>query len=280
MGKPLKQVKNELGCLIFANVYNSNYRHYKQLILLNEYENIQKIINDVTEDQYDNLRQMIEIEIIVNTVQYCCDLATFGIAIKNSLLNTQLLSHLAKFDETQIKDKFFKPIISGNYNSISKFMGYHEIDIDENDKEKYSLSCDRYKNDIKKISEFFNRWYYIYTAYKHGLRLIPTYETKTHSKMIIEALKDNSYKCTLLHKTWWREAIEINKLIHEIFDKLYTPLVKKKQFDRIRSSDLSATSGRVVTKDKNDLNESISSIEIEFMAPWWKNEIKEPDPFY
>ncbi len=39
----VKQVKNELGSIIFALGYNSDFRYYKQMMLENEYENIQNL---------------------------------------------------------------------------------------------------------------------------------------------------------------------------------------------------------------------------------------------
>lgn len=277
----IKQIKNEMCSLIFANAYNSDYRYFKQFILENEYENIKNLINNLQVHQYENLKQMIEIEIIVNTIQYCCELAAFAISVKDNSLNTQFLSHLATFNEDKIKSKFFTPIRTGNYELVSKFMGYYEIKIEENERDKYLLSYEKYKTDINKISEFYNKWYPLYTSYKHGLRLINGIDENTHKRMIIEACKDNSWNVILLPETWWKESSDINKIIHEIFTKLYVPLVKIK-FDKYMDFSLESpyTYGYVEPIDTDSPNRVEISGRLTFDNSVWINEAKDQNPFY
>lgn len=59
--------------LLFAIGYFSNYRHIKEALLWNEYINLESIIKDLTYGQYESIRQMIEVEEIVNAIQYCLD---------------------------------------------------------------------------------------------------------------------------------------------------------------------------------------------------------------
>ncbi len=222
---------------------------------------------------------MIEVEMIINAVQYCCDLGAFAISVKNSELATKFLAHLSTLNEDHLNRKFFKPIVNGDYNSLSKYMGYHEMKIEEKDQYKYSLSCDRYKADIIKLSEFFNRWYYLYTAYKHGLRLIPVIENKTHQKMILEAYKDNTWQIRKLQETWWKEAIDTTIIVHEMFRKLYVPLVRKKLGERLGFSfDSNSIYAKGETKDSYDPNKITRRLN--FNYPWWAHEPGEPHPFY
>jgi hypothetical protein len=75
--------REEITNLVFASGYISEYRYYKQLLLENQQDNIQNIIPDLRSEQHENLRQMIEIEMIINAIQYCSDLGAFAISIKN-----------------------------------------------------------------------------------------------------------------------------------------------------------------------------------------------------
>ena len=46
----------------------------KEALLWNEYINLESTIQGLTYEQYENIRQMIEVEEIVNAIQYCIDL--------------------------------------------------------------------------------------------------------------------------------------------------------------------------------------------------------------
>lgn len=275
------QIDNKIGNIIFAGAYNSDYRYFKQLILENEYEKVRDLVNNLQEYQYKSIKQMIEVEMIANTVQYCCDLAAFAIIIKNNLLNNQFISYLATFNEDKIEDKFFKPIRTGNYDLVSKFMGYHEIVIEENDKEKYLSSFERYRTDINKISQFFKKYYHIYTSYKHGLRLVHGHDENGHKRLIVEACKDNSLNFIVLPVTWWKEAIDINKIIHEIFTKLYVPLIKIKLDQQMGFSlNYPYTNAYVEPIDPNSPNKVKITGRLEFDNNSWINEGKDQNPFY
>jgi hypothetical protein len=277
----VKQVKNELGSIIFAMGYISDFRYYKQMTLEKEYENIQNIICDLTTEQYESLRQMIEVEMIANAIQYCCDLGSFAVSVKHSTLAARFLSDVSTLKEDRLNDIFFKPIKKGNYDLVSRYMGYHEIEIKENDQRKYSDSCDRYKADITKLSEFFNHWYYLYTAYKHGLRLIPVIENNTHQKIILMAHKDNTWRPYVVSETWWREAIDITIIVHEMFRKLYIPLVRKKFGDRLGFSfDSPSISAQGKSKDSYDPTKEKYLDRMNFNFPWWIHEPGELNPFY
>ena len=75
--------KEEITNLMFASGYISEYRYYKQLLLENQHDTVQDIISDLSSEQHENLRQMIEIEMIINAIQYCSELGAFAISIKN-----------------------------------------------------------------------------------------------------------------------------------------------------------------------------------------------------
>jgi hypothetical protein len=273
-----ERIKNELGNLVFASGYLSEYRYYKQLILEKEYENIQNLTTNLREEQYESLRQMIEVEMIVNAVQYCSELGAFAVCVKNKNI-IKIQNFLASLTETDIQF-FFKNIEKCNPSLVSKYMGYHEVKIEQKDEYKYSLSCERYKNDIIRIANFYNQWYPLYLSYKHGLRIIPAIDENTHKKIIIEACKDNTSTIYVLPEAWWLVTIEIITIVREIYRKLYVPLIRKEAGEYLGIPfDSSSISTKGEDKAPPDPNRSIHR-SISFTNPWWIHEHGEPNPFY
>ena len=269
--------KEEITNLMFASDYISEYRYYKQVLLENQHDNIQDIISDLSSEQHENLRQMIEIEMIINAIQYCSDLGAFAISIKNKKI-FEIIKMLSSLSETSIKE-FYDTIGHADRELLKKYMGYQEINIEQSDKEKYIRSCKRYQTDILKISTFYNTFYQLYLSYKHGLRLIPIINADGR-KSIFEACKDNTLNLYNTPEMWWLGSIEITELINNIFKKLYVPLIRKKvggylgiSFGQTRAQ------GSVHSTDPPDPKRTIP-VKLSFSSPWWDAQENEPIPFY
>lgn len=229
-------------------------------------------------EQYENLRQMIEIEMIINAVQYCSELGAFAICMKNKKINN-IIQMLASLSETDIKI-FYDKIKTADPNLLKKYMGYHELKIiykEENG--KYERSCYRYKEDVVKLSKFYNRHYQLYLSYKHGLRIIPAKNEKGE-KLIFDACKDNTMTIHVVPEMWYLEAIEVTELINNIYEKLYIPLVRQKfaEFCGISLTDKSIRQN-IKSTEPPDPARPIS-FKTTFNFPWWVHDGKEPNPFY
>ncbi|UGV39817.1 hypothetical protein J7W08_06685 [Methanococcoides orientis] len=270
--------RNDIGNMLFASGYISEYRYLKQVLLEKEHDDIQDVFSNLKQSQHENLRQMIEIEMIINAVQYCGELAAFAICVKNkNLLN--FMKIISSLPEASIKD-FFDKVMNADEKLLFRYMGYHEIDIKYEDIGRYIRSCKRYQEDILILSEFYNRWYNLYTAYKHGLRIIPSFNEKNGKKIIMEACKDNTMTIYEIPEMWWLKSIEITETIKKIYAKLYVPLIKLKLSDFLNISlDNDSISTSIESTELPDPNRPIS-FSSTISLPWWIHEPRTPNPFY
>ncbi len=269
--------RNIITNVMFANGYVAKYRYFKQKMLENNYDAIEVVINNLRPEQYDNLRQMIVVEMKVNAVQYCSELATIAICVKNKKTDKfiQILSTMA---EKSIED-FYINVPNLSNSDIAKYMGYHEIEITEADIEKYDRSCLRFKNDITKISNFFRVHYPLYLPYKHGLRLIPG-KTNEGANLIFEACKDNTLTIHKYPDMWELDTIEITEIIHNMHEKLYTPFFRKKieYLFNISLKNGNITSS-IQSTEPPDYTRPFS-LSASYPLPWFVHDGKEPNPFY
>ena len=250
--------------LMFMLGYISEYRFQKQLLLENQHENVQDIISDLKQEQYENLRQMIEIEMIINSVQYSEELGAFAIIIKNKRI-FEIIKMLSSLSEKSIKD-FYDEIEHADIELLRKYMGYHEICMAGEDIARYDRSCKRYQNEILKISRFYDNHYQLYLSYKHGLRLIPAINDDGQ-KLIFEACKDNTLTIHKIPEMWWLKSIEITGIINNIFKKLYVPLIRKKFGEYV---DIPLSESVHTSLEATDSPESVntSHFQLSFAFPW------------
>jgi methionine aminopeptidase len=139
--------------LLWAVNYFSNYRYIKESLLWNEYINLENIIHGLTYEQYENIRQMIEVEEIVNAIQYCLELGAVAICVGNRKI-AKLGYELANLSERGITD-FYGEIKNKNIHQIKRYMGYHDIETDKNRNYKYVISCEKYQSIVGELSEFY-----------------------------------------------------------------------------------------------------------------------------
>lgn len=262
--------------LMFMLGYISEYRFQKQLLLENQHENVQDIISDLKPEQYENLRQMIEIEMIINSVQYSEELGAFAIIIKNKRI-FEIIKMLSSLSEKSIKD-FYDQIEHADFELLRKYMGYHEISIAGEDIAMYDRSCKRYQNDILNISKFYDNHYQLYLSYKHGLRLIPAINDDGQ-KLIFEACKDNTLTVHKIPEMWWLNSIEITEIINNIFKKLYVPLIRKNIGEYLEVSFTGDMHTSVEATDSPDPAKTLH-FQTSIIFPWWIHNGKEPKPFY
>lgn len=267
-----------LGNVSFAIGYLSDYRYHKQLLLELEYDTVEEAIPNLKLEQYENLKQMLEVEMIINAVQYCSELAAFAICIKNKKRNN-LIQFLSSLAEADIKI-FYDNIGNADFNKLKEFMGYKEIKFNEDEISKYTESCIRFKRDVERLSSFYNKHYSLFTAYKHGLRLIPYFDEIQQKKIILEACKDNCLAVCKIPQNWRSEAIDVIHTINNIYQKLYIPFIRLKFFEYagISPEELPPSTFTINTDVKN-LEGSIH-YKLSFKLPWFNHDGKTPEPFY
>lgn len=266
----------EITNLIFAGSYFSNYRYYKQEMLENDYKNLENVITGLSSSQYDNLRQMIDIEMIINAIQYSNELGAIAICTKNR--NLANLGHvLAKLADESIHD-FYKNVKNISIKDMRKYMGYHEIEISEAEVVRYNRSCERYREELIILAELHEHFYDLYLTYKHGLRILPA-GCKEGIFRIIIYNSNGSYTYYYQPATLMLESIKITEFIKVVFDKLYIPLIRRKFFE-IFGLEFNPNGFTKTIKASDIKSGEYPCTSIEFSIPWWTNDGTEPKPFY
>jgi hypothetical protein len=273
-----ESIKNSLGNLHFSLNYLSNYRYYKQIMLENEYNSVEDTIPDLTTEQYENLRMMIEIEMMVNVVQYCSEIAAFAICTKNKKRH-KIIQFLSSIAEEDLKN-FYSTIGNANLRTIKAYMGYNEISIDKSEEKKYWESCAKFKSTMIDIGKYYNHWYKPYTAYKHGLRLIPFINNADGKKGIMEACKDNTMDIHMIPETWSLQATDMTIAIYNIYNKLYVPLVRYKFFESENILMDESPKRIVKTSDEVREGEGLIPLKLQVSMPWFSGKDKVNKPFY
>jgi hypothetical protein len=272
--------------LLFAFNYFSNYRHFKEELLWNEYTNLENIIRDLTYEQYESIRQMIEVEEIVNAIQYCLDLGAIAIIVDNRGLN-KLGYKLASLNEQDITD-FFTNIGRQKINRIKRYMGYHDVITDKDKNKNYIRSCVKFQTVISDLAQFYKLYYDLYLSYKHGLRIVPF---GSKDGKYIYGITDDRYNkdgsLTVYEIPVFlglNRSITVCDAIKDIFDRLYIPLIRKNTCDffdlKKDESDLEGHIIRQIKTEGNLVPNPTYHLSMSYTHPWWNFKESSLDPFY
>lgn len=270
--------RDEITNLIFLGNYMSNYRYHKDSILNYDYKNLKEIFPDLIDEQIDNLQFLIEIEIVINIIQYCIDLATIIISLGEPKKAIKKIASLHETGSGSIEE-FYQKVSLFNEKEIKELMGYNKI-THNHSTQRIKRSCERFQEDLKKISVFYKQYYVLFTEYKHGLGFIAIRE-KGGRKVIMEATRNNDLDITVYHtEMWWINSIEILDIINQIFEKLYRPLIKKIVSEKF-GIDFTKESEkkRIASLEEVDPTRPIKRA-LNFEMPWWIHDQIEPRPFY
>jgi hypothetical protein len=283
--EPIIKDQAEITQLLIATNYFFNYRHFNEALLWHDYINLESIIQDLTYDQYESIRQMIEVEEIVNAIQYCLDLGAIAICVDNRELN--MLGHkLAKLKEKNITD-FYANIEKQEIDHIKGYMGYHDIMINKNENIKYIRSCKKYQAIISELAQFYNLYYDLYLSYKHGLRIAPLGSKNGKYIYGITDTKTNNYafhcyEIPPLHGV--NQSFTVCDIIKDIFGRLYIPLIRRHacEFLDIKKETLDQENhiSRNIKTVGNLISYPTYHQSISFAHPWWKPMDSSLEPFY
>jgi len=274
-----KKDQAETTNLMFAINYNHYYRYYKHVLLMNNFDNIEKLVSDLSNGQYENLRQMIEIEILVNAIQYCNDLGAIAICVKKRRIK-ELGYMLSSIKDESITD-FYKSIMNEKYKNVKKYMGYHDIDTENYKNLKYLRSCDRYIDDVSRLSKFYLFNYDLYLSHKHGLRIAPM-GSKDGRSMFFYANDSGALGCYFIPEfKGVINSIEVCDIIKNIFEKLYIPLIRKTMLEFL---DLDADSELPLEKsietEGNLIPNPTIRFNVSYTNPWWNQKNISDEHFY
>lgn len=283
--EPVIKDQAETTQLLLTINYFSNYRYFRESLLWNEYINLENIIQGLTYEQYENIRQMIEVEEIVNAIQYCLDLGGIAICVDNRGIN-ELGYKLANLTEKSITD-FYSNIGKQKIGQIKRYMGYHDIMTDKNRNYKYIRSCRKYRAVISELAQFYDLYYDLYLAYKHGLRIAPF--GCNNGKYIYGVTEKYNEDCSF-HTYEIPVLLGINRSvavcdsIKDIFDKLYIPLIRKFacEFINIKKEalDLEDHIIRNIKTENNLIPHPTYHLSMSCRHPWWNLKESSLEPFY
>lgn len=217
--------RDEQTGFIFGFGYLTEYRFYRSEILFKDLEKIDEMLPDLEEARRDNLKLMIKLEIVMNAVRYCADLA--GMILTSRKPVSEWLKNISSIHETGAGSiyEFYELIPSQKTEYFWDLMGYNKIKL-EGDLTRYERSAEKLKNNLIKVAVFYQEYYDLYTAYKHGLRLFIFTDEITGRDTLFVACRDNTFTTQVFLKPIWEmRSLEIVDIVHRIFTSVVEPLI-------------------------------------------------------
>lgn len=278
-GKSLEVNRDKMTNLGFALGYCHPYRYLRSKMLEYDIDRIRKIFPILREEQIENIVSMLQVELVVNSVMYCQDLAAIILALEKPA--TELLRTVSSLHETgagSIKE-FYESLSEQDFEYFWRILRYDKLDI-TNEKEKYERSCERFRNDMLRLSKFFLRWYELLSCYKHGLNILALIDAKTGKDILMMGEQDGSFEILVLPPSWYIGYIEIVEIVYRMFERVIEPIFWM-MLEETADVDL---------KENRDIRKTLVSTEpdqtrpykltIEASFPWKIREAKEYKPFY
>jgi hypothetical protein len=270
--------RDEMTNLNFALAYPHQFRYYRSHLLEDNIDRIKETLPTLTDKQRENIVAMLNVDLVVNTVMYCEDLAIMLLALDKPV--TKMIKTFASLHETgagSVKE-FYEKIPKRDFDyfwHIIKYDKFYEED------SKYQRSCRRFVNDIIKVSKFFLVWYPLFSAFKHGLNVLACVNNKSGKDVIMIGERDGTFITTVLASSWSISYIEIIEIIHRIFDKIVDPItwVILEEVSGVNLEEKVDIKKKMESKEPMDKSRPVKlSLQIEF--PWKIREAKKYAPFY
>jgi len=272
--------RDRMTNLSFVLGYFHRYRYLRSRILESDIDRIHEVFHDLKEEQIESIVAMLQVELVVNAVMYCQDLAAIFLAFNKPI--KEILKTVSSLHDTgsgSIKE-FYEMIPQRDSEYFWKLIKYDKLKI-EKEVERHERSCERFRNDMLRLSKFFLRWYELFSAFKHGLNIVALRDAKTAKDVVQIGNQDGSFDMLILHPSWYLEYIEIVDIVLRMFDRVIEPVVWM-MLEDVAEVDL---------KEKRDIQKKLVSREpedekrpyratIEVSFPWKIREEREYRPFY
>jgi len=272
--------RDELTNLNFALGYCHRYRYLRSKILENDIDKANEILSDLKEQQIESIVAMLQVELVVNAIMYCEDLAIILLALSKPV--TEIIKTVASLHETgsgSVKE-FYEKLPQRDFEYFWRMMKYDRFCV-EGDKDRYEQSCKRFWNDMLKLSSFFLHRYELFSAYKHGLNVVSLVDAKTGKDVLMIGKYDGTFDVLVLPPSWYLEYVEIVEIVHNMFNKVIEPIIWKTLED-ISGIDLreEGTIRKALTSREPEDETRPVRFEIKVTFPWKVREPKEYKPFY
>ena len=175
------------------------------------------------------LKYLLIAEIISETVQYCADLASIILSLRD--FNKKKLS-IIDVTDTYIKQwyrDFEKPALE-EFLEILNYPPLSELNREQ--RFYFELLYDEFQMKLKLIGAFYNFHYdNIYVPYRHGMRIF-LQKDKEGVVYFFGLSKEGNFKRVDFKKTVLKQCEKISEFILEIFEKQLALLLETKIFEK------------------------------------------------
>lgn len=237
--------------LTFGMGYLHNYRKIKSEILEDSLKTVASQFSSYRPEQIESIKTMIEIELVINAILFCEDLASIIIALSKEEYNlTNTLVSVHETGSGSIKE-FYECVLKEDVDYFWRIMNYDKIEIPEGEIRSYKRSCKRFIDDIRKVATFFLNGFYfsLHQVHKHGLAFNVGRDQNTGRDIIIIPNIDGTFDTHFIHPAWYLRSFEIIEIISNMFTKLYEPLISWNYLEKITEVDLESESFKVTVDD-------------------------------
>lgn len=267
----------ELSNLNFLLGYTHQFRYYRSLLLDKNIDTINETFSDLTNKQRENIVSMLNVDLMVNAVMYCEDLA-----LMLMVLNKPFSKTINSFSSIREKgsgsvEEFYKKVLTEKFDYFWQLMNYDKF---YEKSGRYRRSCRLFINDLKKVADFFLRWYQLLCAYKHGLNVSVHFDANSGNDVLMMGERGGTSTLIILPPVWIVWHIEIVEIIRRIFERIIDPLVwnivEEKTGVDLKEEQLTKT-----MMAKEPINKSgREKVSIQCEYPWKIHQTKEQKPLY
>jgi hypothetical protein len=278
-GKFVEAGLYEITSLSFVLGYFHHYRYIRSQILEKDVDTVYTAFPNFRPEQIESIAIMLRVELMVNAVMYCSDLAAILLAFAKPV--DQILKTVSSLHETgsgSIKE-FYQEISSQPPEYFWKLLGYDKLEM-ASDKARYERSCARFQDDISHLSKFFLKWYQLHSCYKHGLNIVAFVESKTGSDVLIMGNPDGTFDTVLLPPSWYLAYIETIEIVFKMFSRVVEPRIWKLVIGTMKIDLKDKTMKKVfVSKEPEDKTRP-HKFSFTMSYPWKIWDVKDHEPFY
>lgn len=272
--------RNELTNLQFLFGYSHHYRYFRSRILENDIDTTENILSDLKAGQIENIVAMLRVELVVNAVMYCEDLAIMLLALRKPV--KEIIKTVASLHETgagSVKE-FYAKLPQHSLEYFWELIKYDKF-CEAGAADKYQRSCKRFRADLLKLSKFFLTWYNLFAAYKHGLNVVSLIDSKTGKDLLMIGKYDGTFDIIVVHPSWPLGYIEVTEIVYRMFNNVVDPIIWKIMED-ISGVNLKETQQLTKTLTSGETEDKARPIKFTINAvfPWKIFEAKEYRPFY
>lgn len=275
-----KLTKEEITGLHFGFGYNPYYRYYKYRILLEDLDKINDLFSEIKVEQRDDLSLMLEMELVMNAVQYCSDLAILFIASMKP--PSEYIKTVASIHDTGSGSvsEFYEKISKQPDDYFWNLVGYNRIDLTNKEIKRGERSIERFKKDIQVISEFFRDHYQLYTGYKHGMRNFVLRNEYNGKNCIFIPTRKGDFDILEVGAMWYLKSIEIVEMVHRMFTKIIEPLISWITLAQMTDTDFQKEKVGTITMGKPPDSQRPDRLKIKATLPWKIHNAERRIPLY